>query len=56
MDFEQDGVSLRCIAPFADMFNHAPGTPIVHLLDKTTQRLRIVANRNYEVGKQVKSL
>ncbi|CAI6092511.1 unnamed protein product [Clonostachys chloroleuca] len=54
MDFAiSEGNSVRLIAPFADMLNHAPDAKQCHAYDMSTGGLSVLACRDYQVGDQV---
>ncbi|KAM3431449.1 hypothetical protein NHJ13734_007303 [Beauveria thailandica] len=54
MDFTiSEGNSVRLIAPFADMLNHASDAKQCHAYDPSTGSLTVLACRDYQVGDQV---
>jgi histone-lysine N-methyltransferase SETD3 len=54
MDFAiSEGNSVRLVAPFADMLNHAPDAKQCHAYDLSTGNLSVLACRDYQAGDQV---
>lgn len=53
MDFRIQNKQFRCIAPFADMFNHSLSSKTCHAFDPHSNSLRVLADKNYESGDQV---
>ncbi len=54
MDFTlSEGNSVRLMAPFADMLNHASDAKQCHAYDPSTGNLSVLACRDYQVGDQV---
>lgn len=47
--------SVRLIAPFADMLNHASNVKQCHAYDPKSGDLSVLAGKNYEKGDQVGS-
>lgn len=55
MDFELgNGDSLRLLAPFADMLNHASEVEQCHMYDPKSGNLSVLAGKNYDPGDQVR--
>jgi len=53
MDFRIQDKQFRCIAPFADMFNHSLSSKTCHAFDPYSNCLRVLAGKNYKSGDQV---
>lgn len=54
MDFAiSEGNSVRLMAPFADMLNHASDAKQCHAYDPSTGNLSVLACKDYQAGDQV---
>lgn len=53
MDFQLPEKQFRCIAPFADMFNHSSDAKLCHIYDPQSDNLRILAEKDYSSGEQI---
>ncbi|CAG8681342.1 12167_t:CDS:2, partial [Acaulospora morrowiae] len=53
MDFQLPDKQFRCIAPFADMFNHSLNVQLCHIYDPQSGNLQVLAGKDYSSGEQV---
>jgi len=54
MDFVlPDGKSIRLVAPFADMLNHAFEVKPCHVYNASSGNVSVLAGKDYEAGDQV---